>query len=40
MNAATAWSKNFVTVISFDLSRNFVTVISFYKNLVTVVSRY
>jgi len=36
----TVVSKNFVTVISLAVSRNFVTEMSFYKNLVTVVSRY
>ena len=39
-NFVTVSSRNFVTVMSLDLSRNFVTERSFYRNLVTVVSRY
>ena len=36
----TTLSRNFVTVTSFDFSKNLVTEMSFYRNFVTVVSRY
>ena len=39
-NFVTVVSKNLVTVMSLADSRNFVTEISFWRNLVTVVSRY
>ena len=39
-NFVTVVSKNLVTVMSLADSRNFVTEISFWRNLVTVVSKY
>ena len=37
----TTLSRNFVTVVSLaSRAKNFVTVMSFWRNLVTVVSRY
>jgi len=39
-NLVTVTSRNFVTVMSFAFSRNLVTEMSFYRNFVTVVSRY
>ena len=39
-NLVTVVSKNLVTVTSLEASKNLVTEISFYRNFVTVVSKY